>query len=91
MRKTEFCLKKFLKPAVLVLQPSNWAQNVPWKNVGLECNNDIALSYIKITKNRFLGKNEQKREKTGFCLNKNSKTCCIVATALKLGPKCSLE
>ena len=48
--KTGFCLKKILKPAVLVLKPLNWAQIVPWKKVGLECNNDIALSYIKITK-----------------------------------------
>ena len=25
-----------------MLQLSNWTQNVPWKKVGLECNNDIA-------------------------------------------------
>ena len=29
--------------------------------------------------------------KAGFSLIKKPKTCCVGATALKLGPKCSLE
>ena len=41
-KKTGFGWEKILNPDVLVLQPSNWAQNVPWKKAGLECNNKPA-------------------------------------------------
>ena len=40
-----FACRKKSKAGVLVLQPWNRAQNVPWKKVGLGCNNNIALAY----------------------------------------------
>ena len=42
--KWDFAWEKKLKYVLIVLQTSNWAQNVPWKKVGLGCNNYIALS-----------------------------------------------